>query len=162
MRREFREHWWHYVLQSALAAVTLLAALWVFSLERAAIVASLGATSFIVFAMPRSLTAKARNVIGGHTVGATCGLLCKLVLGWLSAGGSAYALMAYAGAVGLSIFGMVVTDTEHPPASGTALGIAVLRGGVAEAWAPALAVLLGAVLLATTRRVLSPILRDLV
>ena len=33
--------------------------------------------------------------------------------------------MLYAGAVGLSIFIMVVTDTEHPPASGTALGVAI-------------------------------------
>ena len=33
--------------------------------------------------------------------------------------------MVYSLAVGLSIFIMVITDTEHPPASGTALGVAI-------------------------------------
>jgi CBS-domain-containing membrane protein len=31
----------------------------------------------------------------------------------------------YSVAVGLSFFTMVVTRTEHPPASGTALGVAI-------------------------------------
>ena len=30
----------------------------------------------------------------------------------------------YAISVGLSIFAMVISDTEHPPAAGTALGVA--------------------------------------
>ena len=33
--------------------------------------------------------------------------------------------MVYSLAVGATIFTMVVTDTEHPPAAGTALGIAM-------------------------------------
>jgi len=35
------------------------------------------------------------------------------------------AALVYSLAVGLSIFSMVVFDMEHPPAAGTALGIAI-------------------------------------
>jgi CBS-domain-containing membrane protein len=34
-------------------------------------------------------------------------------------------IIAYALAVGASIFTMVVIDAEHPPAAGTALGVAI-------------------------------------
>ena len=66
--------------------------------------------------------------------------------------------MAYALAVGLSIFVMVVTDTEHPPASGTALGIAMLTDRWAES---AVAVVTVALLLSLAHRMLRRYLRDL-
>jgi len=160
MANEFRRHWKNYVFQSLLAAVVLLIALWVLkaecgllSVKGAVIVASIGATAFIVFAMPGALTAKPRNVIGGHAVGIICG-----ALGSLAAGPeSSHAVVAYALAVGLSIFVMVVTDTEHPPASGTALGIAI----AGFSWGIALAVVTAAVLLAAAHRLLRSYLRDL-
>ena len=71
--------------------------------------------------MPKSITAKTRNVVGGHVVGLICGTLCALIPHpslLLSA-------IVYSLAVGLSILIMVITDTEHPPASGTALGVAI-------------------------------------
>ena len=67
-------------------------------------------------------------------------------------------LFIYALAVGLSIFLMVVTNTEHPPAAGTALGI------VGHAWSyqVVIFVLLCAIGLAIVRRLLRSRLKDLV
>ena len=79
------------------------------------------------------------------------------VLGdWVSATHFAGDLMAVA-SVGLSIFVMVVTDTEHPPAAGTALGLVV--GG----WSlsAVLFVLIGAVMLSLANMVLRPRLTKL-
>jgi CBS-domain-containing membrane protein len=66
-------------------------------------------------------------------------------------------LVCYALAVGLSIFTMVVTDTEHPPASGTALGVAI-TGMSPDV---VVAVVLGIVLLSLIHRFFKPYLRDL-
>lgn len=157
MAVEVRRHWKNYVFQSALATLTLLIALVLLRMQHTVIVASIGATAFIVFAMPDSLTAKSRNVIGGHAVGLVCGSLCAV----LAASVPSVAILAYAVAVGLSILVMVVTDTEHPPASGTALGMAILPWSVGTWWAPVVAVITGALLLSLAHRVLRPYLRDL-
>ena len=39
------------------------------TIEHAVVIASIGATAFIVFTMPRNITAKPRRVIGGHLAG---------------------------------------------------------------------------------------------
>ncbi|MFO8143837.1 MAG: HPP family protein [Dehalococcoidales bacterium] len=85
------------------------------------IIASIGATAFIVFTMPGSISAQPRSVIGGHIIGILSGSVFTMGLqNWIN-----YPLVIYSIAVGSSIFLMVATDTEHPPASGTALGIAI-------------------------------------
>src|SRR5512135_1471986 len=61
------------------------------------------------------------NVIGGHFVGLFWGFVFSLIPHATVFG----SLIGYSMAVGLSIFTMVVTDTEHPPAAGTALGVAI-------------------------------------
>ena len=63
---EFRQFWKHYVLQSILATLSVFIVLYFLSLQHAVIIALIGATVFIVFAMPDNITAQARNVIGGH------------------------------------------------------------------------------------------------
>jgi CBS-domain-containing membrane protein len=150
---EFRLHWKNYVFQSLLATLVLLLALWVMKTNQMILVASLGATAFIVFTLPNSATAQPRNVIGGHTVGLVCGLLCHL----LTTENSPYVIVAYAVAVGVSMFVMVVFDLEHPPAAGTALGIAILGAGEGVI----LAVFTGALLLALAHITLRRWLRDL-
>lgn len=60
----------HYIVQSLLALAVLTIILYfVEVLTQAAIVAALGASTFIVFAMPRSITAQPRRLVGGHAVG---------------------------------------------------------------------------------------------
>ena len=85
------------------------------------VIASLGATSFVVFAMPTHPTAQPRNVIWGQMIGLASGSAWSLVP-YHSHMGS---LLIYTGAVGTAYLLMVLTKTEHPPAAGTAMGIAI-------------------------------------
>lgn len=152
-----------YIIQSLLAVVALAIILYfVETLTHAAIVAALGSSAFIVFAMPKSITARPRRLIGGHVVGLLSGTFCYYVflsgpLGKLVTSWEFTTLFIYALAVGLSIFLMAITNTEHPPAAGTALGI------VAHAWSyqVVIFILLAAVGLAVARRLLRGYLRDL-
>ncbi len=121
MLKEFSMHWKNYVLQCMLATATVWIVLMLLQLRNAVIIASIGATAFIIFAMPRNIVARSRNVLGGYIVGIVCGSLCSLIPHEALVSSS----LVYASAVGLSIFIMVVIDTEHPPASGTALGFAI-------------------------------------
>lgn len=118
-----------YILQSLMAVIAVAVILFfVETMTHAAIVAALGASSFIVFAMPKTVAAEPRRLIGGHITGIICGLACYYscytgpaetffcsseIIHWLPA----------AFAVGLSILLMTVFNFEHPPAAGTALGI---------------------------------------
>jgi CBS-domain-containing membrane protein len=153
MVEELRLFWKNYILQSLFAAVTLFLVLLLLSLEQAVIIASIGATAFIVFAMPQNITAQPRNVLGGHLVGTLCGCLCALIPhhSFLSCN------LVYSLAVGLSIFIMVVTDTEHPPASGTALGLAISG----FSFSVVTAVLTSGILLSLVHYFCKPYLKDL-
>jgi CBS-domain-containing membrane protein len=81
------------------------------------------------------------------------GPLGELISGW-----EFTTLFVYAIAVGLSIFLMVITNTEHPPAAGTALGIA------AHTWSyqVVLFILLSVISLAVIRALLRSRMKDLV
>ncbi len=152
--KKFRRYWKNYVFQSLLAAGAIFVTLVFFNIhKRPIIIASIGSSAFIVFALPKNLTAKPRRVIGGHLVGLLCGSLSVLIphSSLLSS------LFVYSFAVGTSIFFMVVTDTEHPPASGTALGIAVAGPSLYTI----IQVILGVVTLSLLHHFLSPYLRDL-
>jgi len=153
MLGELRLFWKHYVFQSLFATLTLFVVLLSLQLEHPVKIASIGSSAFIVFAMPRSITAKPRNVIGGHVVGLVCGSLCAMI----PHATLFHSAVVYSLAVGLSIFIMVVIDTEHPPASGTALGFAI-TGFSIEA---AAAVIICAVLLSFVRRFFRDYLKDL-
>ena len=166
---EFRAHWKNYVFQSLLATIAVFIIFWALGVREAVIIASLGATSFVIFALPHSLMAKPRNVIGGHIVGLVCGVVGAILADFvpdmtgLSPGQFAIACnnaghaAAYAVSVGLAIFIMVVIDTEHAPAAGTALGIAINGFSINIA----ATVMLFAVLMVLIRRLLRKYMRDL-
>lgn len=124
MLNEFRSYWKYFVYQSLLAAISVYLVLVILNPDETVIIASLGATAFVVFALPEKFTAYPRNVIGGHIVGLLCGLLGAGLLQVLPGRCDPLENAVYAAAVGLSIFIMVISDTEHPPAAGTALGVA--------------------------------------
>lgn len=129
IREEFLEvkaYWRNYVFQSLLATISVFCVLLFLEHGEEVIIASLGASAFIVFALPDSFSAQPRNVLGGHIVGMICGCIGYWLLTLLPNPDQFVTESGiHAFAVGLSIFIMVVTDTEHPPAAGTALGIAV-------------------------------------
>jgi len=80
-------------------------------------ISAMGATTMIVFAMPKSVSAQTRNVIGGHLVGLTSGcLLCLVELPYF---------VSYPLVVGMTVFLMVALDVEHAPAAGMALAVVI-------------------------------------
>ena len=121
IRGEFPRLWKNYLYQSFLAAVIVFIVLLLLTIEHAVVIASIGATAFIVFTMPRNITAKPRRVIGGHLVGLLSGSLCALI----PHQSMLPSILVFSLAVGIAICLMVALDVEHPPAGGTALGIAI-------------------------------------
>jgi CBS-domain-containing membrane protein len=122
-----------YVFQSGLAAIALFLVLAVedaFS-SSVVIVAAIGSTTFILFVTPHVSMAMPRRVIGGHivclTIGSVVAIFADTEAGRsiLDSAPIVFELQA-ALAVGVGIFLMAATDTEHGPAAGTALGTVVL------------------------------------
>ncbi|EOD00690.1 HPP family protein [Caldisalinibacter kiritimatiensis] len=118
-----------YVLQCALATASILVTLIFINLfTYTTIIASLGATTFIVFTMPSSYPARPRSLTGGYLTGIVIGAMMHLIANLLLTNffpNYEHIIFTIFGAlsVGLSIFIMVVTDAEHPPAAGLALGL---------------------------------------
>ena len=153
MAEEFSLYWKHYLLQSILATLSVFIVLYFLSLQEAVIIASIGATAFIVFTMPNNITAQSRNVIGGHLIGLFYGFLFSLI----PHSALTFSILIYSLAVGASIFTMVVTDTEHPPAAGTALGV-VITGIRLDVL---ITVVMSIIILSLIHRFFKPYLRDL-
>jgi len=127
--RKLKHNVFRYIFQCAMATLTIVAMLLFLNIVRhGAIIASLGASTFIVFTMPQAYHSKARPLIGGYIIGVISGLLCDLL--------SEHATIAnlfsqpyvpvilFGGlAVGLAMFLMAITNTEHAPAAGMALAL---------------------------------------
>ncbi len=104
--------------------------------------------------MPLSVTANPRRVIGGHLTGLLCGTLGVVFVQHAMAP----TLLVYSLTVGLSTFLMVALDFEHPPGSGTALGIAI--GGFS--FKVLIAILTSVIILSLAHHYLKKYLKDLV
>jgi len=153
IRSEFGRLWKNYLYQSFFAAFTLAVVLLVLNMENVVVIASIGATAFIVFTMPKNITAQPRRVIGGHIIGLISGLLTAPIPHHMGIS----CVLVYSLAVGISIFLMVALDFEHPPASGTALGV-VMTGFSLNV---IIAVLTSSILLSVAHRFLRRYLREL-
>ena len=118
---------WKYLIQCSLATFTILLILvFLDVLKNTAIIAALGASAFVVFTMPLKYTAGARPLIGGYLVGVVSGISCKLVseINLMPSLAPTTNIIIFASiAVGGAIFLMVITNTEHPPAAGIAIGL---------------------------------------
>jgi CBS-domain-containing membrane protein len=151
--------WIHYVLQSLLATFTLFVVIIIVRLQFPLIVAALGSTAFIVFAMPKNITAQPRNVVGGHFIGVISGLVFALIFLTIGNGDEIFQVFAASAAVGLSIFIMVATDTEHPPAGSTALAFVIHEGDLI---AFVVVIMVSAVIITVVKQILKAQLKDLV
>ena len=162
--KKFRKErmWVHYLLQSLLAAGSLFIVLLVLRLTTAVIVAALGATAFVVFAMPKNVMAQPRNVVGGHMVGIAAGGGCALLFIMFGNGSELFHIIVASVSVGLAIFIMVVTDTEHAPGCSTALGLVVHGANPINLALYSGFILISAAIIAGVKHVLNPKLKDLV
>jgi CBS-domain-containing membrane protein len=125
--RHFLRHKEQYLAQAALASFALAAVLAVEStLTNVAIVTAVGSSALIIFTVPHSRASGPRRVLGGHGVAIVIGLIAAAIVH--EAFGEPYeaTLVSEVGAaiaVGASMLVMAATDTEHPPAAGTVLGL---------------------------------------
>lgn len=83
------------------------------------IMAPLGASAVLVFGLPQSPLAQAKNVIFGHLLTAFVGLV---ISHWLGVSPLTLAL-----ATGLAITLMLMTETTHPPAGANPLLVMMLE-----------------------------------
>lgn len=160
---KFRNNKLRYAAQCVLATMLIFVVLLVLdTIANAAVIASLGASTFIVFAMPYAQVSRPRYLIGGYLVGVLCGAACHYISLWPAVAAlpvvrDSAPLIFGSIAVGLSIFIMVIMDFEHPPAAGAALGLVL---GDCNAWV-VLVIVLGISALATIRTVVRPYLIQL-
>lgn len=152
-----------YAFQTALATLSLMAIVVVEDvLLHVAIVVAMASTIFIIFVVPDSVAATPRKVIGGHVAGVLAGSIVVAILAIpdiAAVVNSSPHIRHAVGALtlGLSMLLMVATDTEHPPAAGSALGL-VLHGW---SWPSVGVIIIGAVVLSAIRIALRPRLVNL-
>lgn len=111
---DFNEHFWTFVgAFIGIGSIGLIQSYYLSESDNLFLVGSFGATSVLVYGVINSPLAQPRNVFGGHVVsaiiGTTVGYLVPTL--WLAAAIS----------VALSIVGMQITKTLHPPGGATAL-----------------------------------------
>lgn len=114
---KFKKLWKYYIWQSFLAAVAFFIILLVLDKDKMVVISAMGATAFIVFAMPNAVSAHSRNVIGGHLVGLILGMIFFFI--------EIPYFYEFPLVVGIAIFVMAALDVEHPPAVGTALAVLI-------------------------------------
>jgi len=148
---KFKRLWKYYLLQSSLAGIALFFLVLVLDKDKIVIISAMGATAFLVFAMPTAVSAQTKNVIGGHLVGLASGTIFYLT--------PLPYLLEYPLAVGIAIFVMVALDVEHPPAAGTALAVVVNEVSSLDVF---VTIMIGAVILSQCRYYLRHYLKNLV
>ncbi|KYK31535.1 MAG: hypothetical protein AYK22_02255 [Thermoplasmatales archaeon SG8-52-3] len=129
--KKFRKNTLKYIFQCFLATITILAVLiFLDVLNKTAIITALGASAFIIFTMPTQYSSDPRRLIGGYIVGLIVGFIfffisqsqIKSTFGF----SETTALVIFGAiAIGFAIFIMAVTNTEHAPAAGIALGLVI-------------------------------------
>ena len=158
-----RENVHRNLLQCGLAGIAVVILLLILdAVTQTVLIAALGSSAFIAFAVPRSLHSGPRNLIGGYIVGILAGGTMSLLDRWLNIPSplASHAVMVIFGALAISLamFLMVATRTEHPPAAALALGLVLNEWNVVT-----LAVVLaGIAALSLIKRVVLPVLLDLI
>ncbi|MCF7833647.1 MAG: HPP family protein [Candidatus Marinimicrobia bacterium] len=153
-----------YIFQSALATISIfLVLVFLDILEHTALIVTLGASVFIIFVMPKSYISRPKQVLGGYSVGMICGIICFLLMRVLSRNVGAvpdniFIIGFGALAVGVAIFLMAVINLEHPPAVGIALGLVLSQWN----YRTIIFIIFALIILLVIKRVLQPILIDLI
>jgi len=161
--KKFRDDPWPYVIQGALAGFMIFVILLVLDIvTETALIAALASSAFVGFTMPHSESSSPRRLLGGYMVSMVIGISSSIIakheilLAHIPAHPLLISMAALA--VGFSIFTMVITDTEHAPAAGLALGL------VLNTWDLATIVLIffSISFMATSKRLLKGRMKDLI
>jgi CBS domain-containing membrane protein len=124
----FFGNWRQYVFQCLFVTATMMVVLTLLdSVHETVLVAALGASSMVAFSAPSLRASRPRCLIGGYLVGVVVGcgmsLLVTAAGGLVSLDEHSSRVLLGAVAVGLAMFIMVATNTEHPPAAAIAFGL---------------------------------------
>ena len=123
-----------YFLQVSIATLALFAALLAEQIiaggaaARAVVVAAIASTAFVLFISPFSPSATPKHTFGGHVIAVLVASPMAVIAGtgmgeeWIAQIPTIFAFYAALG-VGITMFLMAATNTEHPPAAGTALAV---------------------------------------
>ena len=160
---KFRKNIIKYIFQCILATLTVLAVLiFLDVITRPAIITALGASAFIVFTMPNMYSSDPRRLIGGYSVGIIIGILFFFIsnletFSVISENSKMILVIFGAIAVGVSIFIMAITNTEHAPAAGIALGLVI------NTWdyITIIFIIIAIIWMTTVKKLLRPYLMDL-
>ena len=160
---KFRNNKLQYFFQCFLATLPIFLFLLILDISpNAVVIATLGASSFIAFAMPEAQSSRPRFLIGGYLVGTAVACSCYYIslvpllekLPFLSE----FSIVVFGAiSVGLTIFIMVIINTEHPPAASLALGLIINECN----YETIIVVLIGITSLSVIKEVLKPILKNL-
>ncbi len=96
------------------------------SVYQTVLIAGLGASSVVAFSAPSMRASRPRCLLGGYVIGIAVGSVMSALVPVFSMAvpmdEHAVQIVFGAVAVGLAMFFMVTTDTEHPPGAAIALG----------------------------------------
>ena len=160
---KFRNNKVRYLLQCSLATLfILILLLFMGASSNITVIVALGASSFIAFTMPEAQVSRPRFLIGGYLVGIAAGCLghhlsVMPLLTQLPIIQEFPNVVFAALSVGIAIFVMVITNTEHPPAASLALGLVLHDCNTMTI----MVLLLGIMSLSGIKAVLRPVLRNL-
>jgi CBS-domain-containing membrane protein len=162
--KKFRSNIHRYLFQCSLATLIIfITLLFLNVLEETAIIASLGATTFIIFTMPTAYSSRTRPLVGGYLVGVAVGMACYYIMtsqlfNSIFISNNISVAVFGAIAVGLAIFIMVAIDAEHAPAAGIALVL------ILNEWQfkTIIFILATVIIMALLKKILKPILIDLI
>ena len=152
--KKFKRQWKNYVFQITIATLSIFIAILFIKMQNAVMVASLGATTFIVFIIPTNFTANGRNVVGGHIIGISVGMLFALI----PVSSPITSIIIFSLTVGTSMFLMAITNMGHPLACATALEIV----SAGYTFSMIFAFITGVIILSSLHHILKPKLKDLV
>jgi CBS-domain-containing membrane protein len=152
----------NYIFQSLLTFVCMSFVLLLYKLLGGIIVASIGASSFILFVTPHTNGSRAKNIVGGYICGAVSGMVFGLLHNYISGFsffGAHYALIFIcAASSAVTTFLMISTKLVHPPAAALALGLSADPNCIMTA----MAAVGGVTILCAARRLLGNYLKDLI
>ena len=151
---KFLINWKVYAIQCGFAALSVFIITFLL-FRNPVVIASIGATFFIVFGMPNNISAQPKQITGGHLVGFSIGC-CFSVFPFMSI--LFFKSLWFASSVGFCIFILVVLDFEHSPAVGTALGMTI--EGYSDS--SAFAIIISILILSFIGHFSKPFLKDLV
>ena len=160
--RRFQKNYKNYIFQCLILFVCESLILLLYSLFGGIIVASLGASGFILFVTPHTNGSRAQNLVGGYAFGAIAGILSNFLyvqVSGLSFVGVDYALIFIcAAAPAFATFLMTTTSLVHPPAAALALGLSAEPKAIRIA----IAAMIGVTILCLTRYILKKYLKNLI